>query len=183
MTAKHPTRTKASKALLSLLVLAMLAVTLQSLVFSDATFTSTSSNASNVFTAGTLTHVNSMADQVVVNASCLRPGSTRSGTLTITGGGDGPGAYTLTAASVTDTPASPGLSKTLILRVDDITSGGTQLYRDTVANLTATAPSLGTIAPGETRTYQLTLEYPSTASSTLQGATMDLTLQFTGISQ
>ena len=46
MTAKHLTRTKAGKALLSLLVLAVLAVTLQTLVFSDAKFTTASSNAS-----------------------------------------------------------------------------------------------------------------------------------------
>ncbi len=65
MTAKHLTSTKAGKALLSLLVLAVLAVTLQTVVFSDARFTAASSSASNVWTTGTLSHANSMADGVV----------------------------------------------------------------------------------------------------------------------
>ena len=56
MTAKHLTRTKAGKALLSLVVLALLAVALQSLVFSDASFTAGSANPANVFTAGSLSH-------------------------------------------------------------------------------------------------------------------------------
>ncbi len=184
MTAKHLTRTKAGKALLSLVVLAMLAVTLQSLVFSGATFTARSSNASNVFSAATLTHTNSKAGQVVVDATGLHPGETRSSQLTLTGGGDVTGVYTLTAANIVDTPVSPGLSNTLILTVNDVTGGtpGAQLYHDTVARLNAVTPSLGPIAPGAYREYQIVLDYPSNAPPALVGAAMDLTLRFTGVS-
>ena len=59
MTVKHLTRTRAGKAFLSLVVLALLAVALQSLVFSNASFVSGSTNPGNVFTAGSLSHENS----------------------------------------------------------------------------------------------------------------------------
>jgi hypothetical protein len=178
---KHLTSTKAGKALLSLLVLAVLAVTLQTLVFSDAKFTTASSSASNVWASGTLTQTNSMADQVVVNGADLRPGQTATGTLTITGGGDGSGAYTLAKANLIDTPASPGLSNTMQLLIQDITSGSTTIYTGTVAAFTSS--SLGTIAPGVAKTYRVTLTYPSSATANLQGAALSLTLQFTGVSQ
>ena len=144
MTAKQLTRTKAGKALLSLLVLAVLAVTLQTLVFSDAKFTTASSNASNVWASGTLTHTNSMADQVVVNGANLRPGQTATGTVTITGGGDGSGAFTLAKANLVDTPASPGLSNTMQLLIQDITSGSTTSTpeRSRPSRLLRSVPSL-----------------------------------------
>ncbi len=110
MTAKHLTRTKAGKAFLSLVVLALLAVALQSLVFSDASFTARSANPANVFTAGSLSHTNSMADQVVLDASYLRPGLSKTGSLTIAGGGTLTGAYTLSKASLVDTS---GISRSL----------------------------------------------------------------------
>ena len=180
MTTKQLTRTKAGKALLSLLVLAVLGVTLQTLVFSDAKFTTASSNASNIWASGTLTHTNSLADQVVVNGANLRPGQTATGTVTITAGGDGYGAYTLAKANLVDIPASPGLSNTMQLLIQDITSGST-IYTGTVAAFTSS--SLGTIAPGVATTYRVTLTYPSSASSNLQGAALSLTLRFTGVSQ
>ena len=42
---------------------------------------------------------------------------------------------------------------------------------------------LGDIAPGASRTYRLTLDYPDGANdSALQGATMTLVLQVAGVS-
>jgi spore coat-associated protein N len=179
--AKHLMRTKAGKALLSLLVLAFLAVTLQSLVFSDASFTKTSGNPGNAFTAGTLAHANSKAGQVVLDATNIRPGQTKTGTLTITGGGDLTGTYTLTKVSLVDTPASPGLSNALTLQIQDVTSGSTSLYNGVAASFTSA--SLGTIAPGVVRTFQFSLFFPTTpANSALQGDSMTLTLQFAGAS-
>ena len=179
MTAKHLTRTKAGKALLSLVVLALLAVALQSLVFSDASFVSGSANPGNSFTAGSLSHINSGADQVVLDASYLRPGLSKKGSLTITGGGSLTGVYTLSKATLADAPSSPGLSNTLTLTIQDVTSGTTTLYTGTVAAFTSCA--LGSIATGVTRTYRFTLLYPAaSADSALDGATMALRLTFTG---
>lgn len=181
MTAKHLTRTKAGKALLSLLVLAILAVTLQSLVFSSSSFTAGSSNPANVFTAGTLTHSNPMDGQVVLDAAGLRPGGpAQSGTLTITGGGTLTGVYRISKASLTDAPADPALSAALALRIEDVTGAATTLYQGTPAAF-GSVPA-GSIAPGEARTWRFTLWFPAAnAPSSLQGATMWLRLQFTGV--
>jgi len=172
--------TKVKKAFLTLLVLALLAVVLQSLVFSGASFTDTKGNPGNAFTAGTLTHVNSKSGAFVVNAADLRPGQSSQGTLTITGGGDVAGAYTLSKESVSDVPASPGLSSTLTLLIEDTTGTATTLFNGTVAAFTTV--SLGSIAPGVTRQYRFTLTFPAaSASPGLQGASMSLGLLFKGV--
>lgn len=175
------TGTRTGKAVLTLVVLALLGVALQSLVFSGASFTAAASNASSTFTAGSLSHVNSMADQVTLDAAGLRPGTSSSGTLTITGGGDVAGVYSVSKASVGDTPASPGLSNSLTLTIEDVTGTATTLYSGTVAGFTSV--DAGTIATGQTRTYRFTLTYPlAAADPDLQGAAMELRIAFTGVS-
>ena len=180
MTVKHLTGTKAGKALLSLLVLALLAVALQSLAFSSASYTAGSANPANVFIAGTLSHTNSRAGQIVLDASLLRPGQSKNGTLAITGTGSLAGNYTISKVSLTDTPASPALSAVLTLRIEDITGAAATIYNGTPAAFTSR--SLGGIAPGVTRTYRFTLTYPTGgANPALQGAAMALRLRFTGV--
>ena len=181
MTAKHLMRTKAGKALLSLVVLALLGVALQSLAFSGASFTAGSANTANVFTAGSLSHTNSEADQVVLNAIGIRPGQTRTGTLTIKGGGTLTGTYTLTNSGLVDTPAGPGLSHALTLRVQDVTSGST-LFNGVAASFSSA--TLGTIAPDVTKTFRFSLTFPAaSADPALQGSSMSMTLKFMGIAQ
>ena len=164
-------------------VLALLALTLQSVVFSNASFTAGSSNPGNAFTAGSLSHVNSNPGTVVLDASRLRPGQSKSGTLTITGGGSVTGAYTISKASVVDTPALPGLSNALTLLIRDVTGGApATLYNNGTVAAFSSVPA-GSIAPGAQSTYEFTLTYPlAAANSALQGDSMILTLQFTGVS-
>jgi len=174
--------TKVKKAFLTLVVLALLAVALQSLVFSGANFTSTRGNPGNVFTAGTLSHVNSKDGQVVLNAANLRPGQSLNGSLTITGGGDFSARYTISKVSLTDTPASPALSAALTLTIDDTTGAAVQEWSGAAS--TFSSVTIDTIAPGATRTYRFTLTYPTaTAVPALQGASMALRLQFAGVQQ
>ena len=90
MSHKGASGTKVKKTFLTLVVLALLAVALQSLVFSGASFTSSSGTPGNVFTAGTFGHTN-------------------------------------TKAGVVDTPADPGLSNALTLRIEDITGAAVTL--------------------------------------------------------
>lgn len=182
MSSKGTVATKTRKALLTLVVLALLAVTLQSLVFSGASFFRTSANPGNAFAAGSLSHTNSKNGQVVLAATALRPGQSQAGTLTITGGGNFTQAYTISKATLVDTPASPGLSNALTLQIEDITGAATTLFNGTAASFTQV--SGGTIAVGATRTYRFTLTYPTAAADTrLQGATMTLTVLFTGVQQ
>jgi hypothetical protein len=174
--------TKVKKAFLTLVVLALLAVALQSLVFSGASFTSSSGNPGNTFTAGTFGHTNSKDGVLMIDAAGLWPGASKTGTLTITGTGDFSGAYTLTKAGVVDTPAVPGLSNALTLRIEDITGAAVTLSNTTVAGFNTV--SVGTIASGASRQYRFTLTYPTASANTaLQGASMTLRLQFTGVAQ
>ena len=183
MSHKGAPGTKVKKAFLTLVVLALLAVALQSLVFSGASFTSSSGNPGNTFTAGTFGHTNSKDGVLVIDATGLWPGcGAKTGTLTITGTGDFSGAYTLTKAGVVDTPADPGLSNALTLRIEDITGTAVTLSNTTVAGFNTV--SVGTIASGASRQYRFTLTYPTAAANAaLQGASMTLRLQFMGVSQ
>lgn len=183
MSHKGAPGTKVKKAFLTLVVLALLAMALQSLVFSGASFTSSSGNPGNTFTAGAFGHTNSMDGVLMIDAAGLWPGgSAKTGTLTIAGTGDFGGAYTLTKAGVVDTPAAPGLSNALTLRIEDITGAPQTLSNTTVAGFNTV--SLGAIASGASRQYRFTLTYPAAAADTdLQGARMTLSLQFTGVAQ
>jgi len=169
------------RALLTLLVLSLLAVAVQAVAFSGASFTAGSANPADVFVAGSLSHVNSADGTFLVDAAPLRPGQSVSGTFTVTGGGTLAGSYTLTPASLTDTPAAPGLSTALNLTVEDVTGAPVTLYDGTVAAFTSAA--LGTVAPGQSRSYRLTLSFPvAAADPALQGASTELVLQVTGVS-
>lgn len=182
MSRKVAPGTKARKAFLTLVVLALLAVVLQSLVFSGASFTSSSGNPGNAFSAGAFGHTNSKDGVLVIDAAGLWPGASKTGTLTVTGTGDFGGDYTLVKAGVVDSPAAPGLSNALTLRVEDITGTAQILSDTTVAGLTTV--SLGAIASGASRQYRFTLGYPAaSADVALQGASMMLRLQVTGVSQ
>ena len=168
--------------LVGLCVAALLAFTLHSLRLSDASFAAASANDSNVFIAGTFGHVNDRNGQVMLQATGMEPGESSVGTMTLTGTGTLAGAYTLAPASLTNVPATPPLSGTLNLTIEDTTGAPVTLYDDVVADLGE--EELGVIAPGETRSYRLTLEYPDGPNvSALQGATMSLGLQVSGITQ
>jgi hypothetical protein len=168
--------------LLALCVAALLAYTLHSLRLSDASFAASSANDSNVFVAGTFGHVNNRNGQVMLQATGMEPGESSAGTMTLTGTGTLAGDYTLAPASLTDVPVTPALSGTLNLTIEDTTGAPVTLYDDVVAGLGE--EDLGVIAPGETRSYRLTLEYPDGPNiSALQGATMTLVLQVSGVTQ
>jgi hypothetical protein len=173
------------RALFTLVVLAVLAFTLQSLRTSGASYAAGSVNPANVFVAGSLLHVNDQNGQVMIVATGLAPGDSRPGTMTLRGTGTVTGLFTLKASSLVDVPASPALSGTLDLTVEDVTGTPATLFDDTVADFVSAAdpPDLGSIAPGESRKYRITLSYPDgTNDSALQGATMTLVMQVSGVS-
>jgi hypothetical protein len=166
------------KGLLTLGVLAVLAVTLDSLAFSDASFTSGSAAVATV-TAGDLRHTNDHDGRLLIDASGLVPGDVHSGTMTLTGLGDLAGRYTLSAAGLGEKPASPRLSDILVLAVTDH-HDGTTLYDGPVSSFSGV--DLGTIGPGDVRSYTVTLSYPEGADDgRLQGASMTLALGVAGV--
>jgi hypothetical protein len=167
----------------ALCVVALLAFTLQSLRLSDASLTAASSNTSNVFIAGTLAHVNDQNGKVVLSAAGMAPGDTLSGTMILTGAGNVPGTYTLSPLSVVDMPETPPLSGVLTVAVEETTGGVDVLLDEDYAGDLADIP-LGTLSPGQVRSFRITLEYPDgPAVGELQGATTTMVLQVSGVSQ
>jgi hypothetical protein len=170
------------RVLLTLLVLAILGITLQSLRTSGASYAAASANPANVFVAGSLSHVSDRNGQVMLVAGDLEPGDSSSGTMTLAAAGTIAGAYTLTASDLVNVPVSPALSGKLDLTIEDVTGTAEVLWEGTVAAFASA--DLGDIAPGASRTYRLTLDYPDGANdSALQGATMTLVLRVAGVSQ
>jgi hypothetical protein len=176
------TTTGIGRSLLSLVVLASMALTLRSVAFSGASYVAPSADPANVFTTGTLLHSNSQDGSVVITAGDMAPGDSSAGTMTLTGSGTLAGAYALSASGLSDIPASPRLSDTLRLTVEDITAAPQTLFTGPVSSFAGAA--LGTIASGSSRTYRLTLSYPAgTNVAALQGASMSVQLGVTGVSQ
>lgn len=167
--------------LLTLLVLALLAVTLRSLVFSGASFVSSSYNPSQSFTAGTVSHVNSCDNEAILSAAGLRPGQSVQGDVVLTGGEDVAAAYAAVNAGISDAPASPALSAALQLRIEDVTGAPAVQYNGPLSAFDTVG--LATIAPGESRTFRFTLTWPAVADDPgLQGATTSVAVQFVGVS-
>ena len=94
----------------------------------------------------------------IMGASHLVPGESVEGSATIENVGDAAGDFTLTATDVTSTPGPKGGSLVARLRLsayDDAT--GTSLYSGQIDELNL---SLGTWAPGESRTYRFAVAFP-----------------------
>jgi hypothetical protein len=180
MSIANATRGWIVKGLLSLGVLAVLSLSLNSLVFSSASLTAPGATGYASFTAGALGHLNSQNGRLVIDAGGLVPGDSVSGAMVLTGTGDVPGSYTLSASGLTDTSTSPRLADTLVLSIRDTTAGRT-LYDGAASGFSSVA--LGSISPGESHGYSVTLTYPDgTNDSRLQGATMVLGLRVVGVS-
>jgi spore coat-associated protein N len=169
---------KMARAFVTLVVLALLAVTLQTIVFSGANFSAVSRNPSQSFTAGTVSHINDKSGQAILTATNLRPGaSSAPGLVTITGGEDVPAAYSVVKGTVA--PAT-GLAQVLYLRIED-TAGGSALFDNALG--TFGTVGLATIAPGESKTYKFTLYWPvGGADPALQGESITIPLEFVGVS-
>lgn len=149
----HASPQKMVGVLFALLLAAMMAVG------SGANFNSTSANAGNVVTAGNLQHTNTGA---LLNVSKIKPGETKSaGSVTIENTGDIDGVFTVAKTVISDStaPANPFAGK-LRLKITD-TSDGSIVY-DGVLSAMGASPA-GTIAPGDTRTYDFDVNFPNTA--------------------
>ena len=164
---------------LALWVTAVLILT-NTVVFSGASFTSSSTNPGNVFNGGTLLLLNSGDGQLIVSAPALCPGQSQQATLSLTNAGTVPGDVSVEGVGLSDVPATPALSAVLTLTFTDV-DAGVDLWSGTMDAL-ATAP-LDTLAPGDSRQYRVTVAYPAGATDpALQGAQTTLTLRFSGVS-
>lgn len=170
--------------LATLLVLALLAVTLQSAVYSGASFLSSTSDLGHVVVAGSVSHTNDRTGVAILSAANLYPGASRWGEVTLTGGEDVPAGYSVVNLGATDTPDTPGLAAVLRLRIADVTGAPPTppvLYDGALGAFGTVG--LATIAPTESRAFRFTLSWPATAADpALQGAGTTVQLQFVGVS-
>ena len=157
-------------------------------VGSGANFNSTSANPSNVFSAGTISQTNSKTGAAVLTASGLKPGGTASGTVDIKNTGSVSGAFTLTQANLTNTPASPALSAKLTVVITDLgdpaslcTTSCPVVYTGALGGMGST--SLGTFTAGVTHRYQFVVTFPdggaNGADNSYQGASTSVDYDFT----
>ena len=123
-------------------------------------------------TAGTLTHSNSRDGAAILRAESMKPGDSQTGLVTITNTGDLAGWFWLSASKLVDNPGPGGgrLSERLWLVVEDVSAAGSpaRIYAGALGGL-GTRP-LGTIGPGEARTYRFTVSWPPGEDDPYQGS-------------
>ena len=158
--------------LFALLLAAMMAVG------SGANFNSTSANPGNVVTAGNLMHTNGKSGNPVLTVTKLKPGSSDSGTVSITNTGDIDGVFSIAKTINADStaPGAPFADK-LRLKVEDTTAGGPALY-DGVLSAMGTIGA-NTITPGAAHTYKFTVTFPDAggangSDNAYKGASVDV---------
>lgn len=133
------------------------------------------------YAKGALSLRNSRAGEPIFSASNLRPGSSVTGTVTITNAGRAPGSLALSAHNLHDTPGPNGgrLSLLLDLWVEDITGGSRhRIYAGRLAAMPA--QTLGCMRPGRKWTYRFTVTFPDsgrpssarTADNAFQGSSV-----------
>lgn len=165
-----------SRRWLTLLALALVSLALGSAMFSGASFTSKSANSASL-AAGSIQLSSSLPNQAIVAASGMKPGDSRQGTISIGNQGDA-GTVTLSASGLT----GAALAAVIDLTVEDTTGGGSvQKWSGKLGSFSSV--SLGTFAAGTTRSYRLTLSWPSASNeASLQGASTSLTFKWSGSS-
>jgi len=157
--------------------LALVALALGSAMFSGASFTSKSANKAS-FVAGSVQLSSTKPNQAVVSATAMKPGESRSGTITIGNEGDVTGTVSLNATGLSGT----ALAAVIDFKLEDITGGvTTQKWSGKLGAFTGV--SLGNFAVDEKREYRLTLSWSSAANeAALQGTSSSLTFQWSGVS-
>ena len=144
-----------------LVTLTILVLAAAALAASSASFTATSANPGNMFTAGTLSMSNSDA-AAIWTISDLKPGDTDVvlGSVTIGNTGSVAGLFSMSASGLADTPGANGgdLSDVLVVTVRD---GATTVYSGSLAGLVTASPiGLGTWAAGASHTYDFLVSWP-----------------------
>lgn len=119
---------------------------------------------------------NSKNGSAIFQTAGLAPGRNVTGTVQLSNSGSGPGALSLSQADLTDNPgAGLGLlSSVLQLSITDVTNPGSpvNVFAGTPAALGNR--SLGSMAPGQSRTYSFTASLPVGGTNALSGSAMSM---------
>lgn len=148
---------------------------------SGANFTSTSANASNVFSGGNLQMSNG-TNGAVLSVARMVPAEVRNGSVTIANTGDVAGQFYLEPVTMSDVTA--GFGTKLQLQIDEDNNGTTTtIYQGSLDGLTQL--DRGIWQPGDQRTYTFTLTFPDAgkgADNSYKGATATAQFDWTAIS-
>jgi hypothetical protein len=127
---------------------------------------------------GALTLANSHAGEAIFHGEGLRPGVPVNGSVTLGNTGAGQAALAVQAAPESESAGAGGgrLWDVLTLRISDVSDPAAPavLYAGPASGLGRRA--LGTLAPGASRTYDLTAELPAATTDAYQGARLSLGL-------
>ena len=136
------------------------------LLGSGAAFSGTSANTLGIVTTGILRQSNSKSGTAVLSAANMAPGATAVGTLDIGNTGTLASVDSVSAGNLVDTPASPGFSSYLRLKVEDLGSPTCTtcptpvvLYDGTLRGAIG-GEDLTTFQPGDKHRYRFTATYP-----------------------
>ena len=163
-----------------LVTLTVLVLAAAALVASSASFTATSANAGNFFTAGTLTMTNvtgNAPSKVILSAANMRPGDVKTGTVTLSNTGSVPGKFAVTKSALTGS-ALLAAKLDLVIQEVDVTTGadiGTPKFSAKL-NGAFSAFDLGVWPAGATHKYKFTVTWSNSprddvADNLLQGTT------------
>jgi hypothetical protein len=153
-------------------------------------------------TNGAIVHSNSNANSFIFHASNMAPGSSTSGTVTLTNQDAIPGQFVLSESNLLDTHlglGGGGLAQQLTLQIQDITDPANPITRYPVPNPDGPIDPkladigtlhLATILSGETRTFKFTATFPdggipaspTTGDNLYQGAAMSVEFDWTSTS-
>jgi len=162
---------------LLLAALALLALALGSAMFSGANFSSKSANSASLSAGSFQLTSSKSSSEAIVSASEMRPGQSREGTVTIGNKGDGVAMVSLKASGLTGAT----LAAVIDLTIDDVTAGTQKWSGKLSAFSSAGSVALGSIAAGGSRTYRITLSWPSASNgASLQGISSALAFQWSG---
>jgi len=183
-----------NRRMMVLLTLAVLVLAATALIASSASFTATSANPDNVFTAGTLSITNDkdtgavapFTHNMVFSVDGMAPGQKEHADVTIGNGGSVSGLFTL--VSDASGSADPGFAHYLHLNI--VESGtGDEIYDGALDGFTTAKDLNGGLswAPGtaNNHTYTVTVNFPNGAEgadNTYMGDSATLALSWKAVS-
>jgi len=145
-----------------------------------ATFTATTTNPANTFTAATLSMSNDKPNAGdLINITNLVPGDTAQRTVTITNSGNTGFTYAASVSATANTLLWSDLTNGLQVTAYRCacTLAGSEVFTGPLKNLAI--PASGTIAGGTTQTLTYVFSFPNTAGNTFQGLSQDFTITYT----
>jgi len=155
-------------------------------------WTAVTTNPGNSFATGTLLMTNSDGCSTstangtcsaILSATNMKPGSTATGTVTITNTGTLAGDYSLSEGSATVSPGGNPLCGDLTLSVTDDASTPNTVYSGALNALPSTTLSASNpfAATNGAHTFTFTVTLPSSSSSSDQGATCTASFTWTAV--